>query len=471
MHGLQSKCNQESDAQTTLMEQPGLPPHRPRGTLRSHDPLHALTFGCGQGPWVWDTAGKRYLDLICGYSACNLGHAHPALVAAATSQLQQLTFAHGGQHPGRDQLESQLANIWKQSLLVAPGAHPKESGMDANAGETTSGDPPIQVWLSTTGARAIEVAWKLACTYRPGGVARFDLAYHGRSLATSLITDTRRSQVHFDHSDENVVIPFPIACECDVDLPLAAISSECCEACQLSLDIANERLGRWAVDLSFLVVEPAIGSRGYYFASPEFHRRLVRLSREHGLLVISDEIQMGLGRLGPMIVGNEDGWEPDLVVLGKSLGGGIVPISAVLGRADILDRLGEGIESETFAASPLACRIASCVLEELSSPCLLEESVQMGKNFRERLRERLPRQLSIRGRGMATALGLEAWGPNGAAVAHGWVHALSHSGVLAHLTGSNRDRIALLPPLNVSASLLEDTIDALERTLPSRLAV
>jgi 4-aminobutyrate aminotransferase / (S)-3-amino-2-methylpropionate transaminase / 5-aminovalerate transaminase len=453
------------------MEHQGLPPHRPRGTHRSHDPLHALAFERGQGPWIWDTAGKRYLDMICGYSACNLGHAHPALVAVATSQLQQLTFAHGGQHPGRDQLESELAHVWERSLHVVSDSHSKKSGTHPNPGETTSGDQPIKVWLSTTGARAVEVAWKLACTYRPGRVARFDVAYHGRSLATSLITDTQRSLVHFDHSDENVVIPFPIACKCDVDLPLAANSSECCEACQLSLDIAKERLGRWAVELSFLIVEPAIGSRGYYFASPEFYRRLVGLAREHGLLVISDEIQMGLGRLGPMIVGNEDGWEPDLVVLGKSLGGGIVPISAVLGRAEILDRLGEGIESETFAASPLACRIASCVLEELSSRGLLEESVRIGKNFRERLRERLPSQLSIRGRGMATALGLEAWGAQGANLAREWVLTLSHCGVLAHLTGSDRDRIALLPPLNISASLLEDTIDALARTLPSQLAV
>jgi 4-aminobutyrate aminotransferase-like enzyme len=379
--------------------------------------------------------------MIGGYSSCNLGHSHPSIVEAAIDQLHTLDFALGGQHPWRDRAQSALASLWRPSHS-----------------ET------IQVWLSNGGARAIEVAWKLAHTVRPGDIARFDLAYHGRSLATACISDTQRSKVSEGWLTAQLQLPFPIGCQCDVETHDGAAL---CAACTHALEIADARIDAYADAISFVILEPAIGSRGYYFAPATFYRRLTDLARAKGWLVVSDEIQMGLGRLGPAIVSQHDGWSPDLVVLGKSLGGGIVPISAVLGRQSIMSRLDEGIESETFAASPLGCRVACAVLEALTTPGLLYDADRMGRAFRDRLRSRLAANVTVRGRGLATALGCEAWGQASAKRTGLWVEALAGRGLLAHLTGPNRDRIALLPPLNISESLLDEAVAMLAETCPA----
>ena len=121
---------------------------RPLGTLRSYDPLHTLQLVRGYGPHVWDASGRRYLDMICGYSACNLGHSHPRLVSAAMEQLQTLAFANGGESPWRDALESRLAELWRASQ--------SDRASD------------VKVWLSTTGARGVELAWRVASAVRPG---------------------------------------------------------------------------------------------------------------------------------------------------------------------------------------------------------------------------------------------------------------------------------------------------------------
>lgn len=410
--------------------------------LRSHDPLSHLHFTRASGPFVWDDRGARYVDMIGGYSSCNLGHSHPSIVEAATQQLHTLDFALGGQHPWRDRAQSALASLWR----------PPSS-------ET------IQVWLSNGGARAIEVAWKLAHAVRPGGVARFDLAYHGRSLATACISDTQCSEVSDGWLSTQLPLPFPVGCQCDVETP---DSETLCAACTEALEIADARMDAYTDAISFLIVEPAIGSRGYYFAPACFYRRLVSLARARGWLIISDEIQMGLGRLGPSIVSQHDGWSPDLVVLGKSLGGGIVPISAVLGQQNIVSRLDEGIESETFAASPLGCRVACTFLEALATPGLLDDAARMGRAFRDRLRARLAASISVRGRGLATALGCEAWGQASAQRTGLWVEALARRGLLVHRTGPHRDRIALLPPLNISESLLDEAVAMIVETCPGQ---
>jgi 4-aminobutyrate aminotransferase-like enzyme len=153
---------------------------RPLGTLRSYDPLHTLQLVRGYGPHVWDASGRRYLDMICGYSACNLGHSHPRLVSAAMEQLQTLAFANGGESPWRDALESRLAELWRASQ--SDKAQSDKAQGDKAQGDRAQGDraSDVKVWLSTTGARGVELAWRVASAVRPGGVARFDLGYHGR---------------------------------------------------------------------------------------------------------------------------------------------------------------------------------------------------------------------------------------------------------------------------------------------------
>lgn len=458
--------------------------HRPDGAMRSQDPLRGLVFERAAGSYVWDIDQRRYLDLICGYSSCNLGHAHPELVRALTEQAEQLHFALGGQSPWRSALEAELARRWQSPWRTRRW---EDGGACRNVPASVESES-VKVWLCTTGARAVEVAWKIAFARRPGGVVRFDLGYHGRSLATGWISDTRRSIAMPAEGLETCLVAFPVGCRCEVDVPpespqradRASLQSttpapddaERCEVCEASLQHAERILDRQAQRMSMMIVEPAIGSRGYYFAPPQYYRRLVALGRERGLLIVSDEVQMGLRRLGPMLVSQHDGWFADLSILGKSLGGGLVPIAAVIGEARLMDGLEEGVESETFAASPLACRLGIEVLKRLDAePCVTSDA--LGSRYRHQLRASLPSPVSVRGRGMATALGLEAWGDRGPEIASSWTRELSRAGILVHLTGSTRNRIALLPPLNVPSDALLGTVlplsSTLERALGSQL--
>ena len=418
---------------------------RPVGAGRSHDPHANLVFERGSGHRVWDTTGRVYIDFIGGYSSLNLGHAHPALLAVAQEQLKQLTFCTGGNSPWRAELEQALVDV--VSTMGATCASPK-------------------VWLSTTGARAVEVAWKVAFANRPGGLMRFDLGYHGRSLATSLISDTQRSSALtvFSQLDEAQL-------EGDGVVPYPRCGSQCdghCLECNASIAAAQSWLERNGQTTTAMIMEPAIGARGYYFASGEYYRRLVRLLREHDLLVISDEIQMGLGRLGFVVASHAQGWIPDLIVFGKSLGGGITPISAVIGDAIRMDRLGQGIESETFAANPLACKIAIEVLTILNDTIMLERVRLVGDRFRDWLQKSLPNECRVDGRGLCTAIDLSSFGDESAEVTRRWVCRLREQGVLVHLTGAQSDRVAILPPLNVDEETLWHVANILSRTWKDR---
>jgi acetylornithine/succinyldiaminopimelate/putrescine aminotransferase len=257
------------------------------------------------------------------------------------------------------------------------------------------------------------------------------------------------------------------------------------DACDESLERFRTILQQRADELSALLVEPAIGSKGYYFAPSKYFQELTSLAREFGLLVISDEIQMGLGRLGSLVASHGQGWRPDVLVLGKALGGGMVPVSCVLGKAGLMDSLGEGLESETFAASPLTCRLGLETLRILASSDCIATSSQLHDSLRRNLAGGIDRQ-AVAGVGSATVIDFQAAiaqrldardligqmpgnrpikPPNNqpgeqmprnrtfaSETAYRFAELLREKGILVHVTGSQRDRIAVIPPLNVDES-------------------
>ncbi len=405
--------------------------HRPTGATRDFDPLATLSFVRGENCYLWDSHGQCYIDAISGYSTTNLGHCHPRLVAALCEQASTLEFVHAGQSPWRNFLESALAATYANSTDLG------------NSGNVTN---EWRVWLSTTGARALEVAWKVASSCRPGKIARFDLAFHGRSIATASISDTDQVTIP-GINPAQYVIPFPRTSS-NADYAT-------CDECQTSLQVATDLFAIHASQISCLVIEPAIGSRGYFFAPAGYFRELTNIARRFGVIVVSDEIQMGLHRLGSRFIGVEDGWSPDLTVIGKSLGAGITPIAAVIGRAEIMDKLRPGIESETYAASPIGCRIALEVLAILDEQVDSVKLIKTGDQFRKWLASNLPAKMKIDGRGFATCIDLSSFGDRAADIARNWVASVSLDGLLVHLTGPKRDRIAILPPLIMSAEMLE----------------
>lgn len=430
-------------------------PRRPRGSHRSYDPLSHLVFLRSQGEYVWDDQGNKYLDLICGYSACNLGHAHPRLAAAVCEQITELTWAQGGQSDLRSRLEETLGSLWDQNAPATGNPHGRS-----------------KVWLTVSGARAIEIAWKLAYAKRPGSTIGFDLAYHGRSLASALLSDTERSEALCPHGplENHATIPFPrhlhglcapiLVRDSSHDAsgkPMEAHADKIplCAECQRALEQARQTFEKLKPRASILFVEPAIGARGYYFAPAAFMQRLVALARSYDLAIVSDEIQMGLRRTGPMFLSKGQAWEPDLVVLGKSLGGGILPIAAVVGHDDWIDAIGPGIESETFAAYPMACRVALETLEILQTPNLQSDIERNGEFFRNLLRNHLPEPLVALGSGLACCISFENLPNSGSDLAFQVVKKLADRGILVHLTGPKRNRIATIPSLLIQEPTLE----------------
>lgn len=417
---------------------------RATGTLRSHDPHQDIQWESGSGAWLWDSDGRKYLDCVSGYSANVLGHCHPGLVAALTEQASKLNFATGGESSLRGEFEERICRVVAKSAAYH----------DQALGSRDS----LKTWISTTGARAIEVAWRIAFQRRPGRLVTFDLGYHGRSIATSYASDTAQQDC--------LLVGSPPTVRYSIPFPRVKAGSQAClqDACQESLKVFQDLVRDQSSSLSALVVEPAIGSRGYYFAPAEYFQRLVEIGREHDLLIISDEVQMGLGRLGGMVASFSQGWCPDLLVLGKALGGGILPISCVIGSAEIMDLLNAGYESETFAGSPLACRIAIEVLRIMESTEVVESSCSLHTDLRGFLASNLPRD-SVCGVGSATVIDFQIAVRNeadklsrdncsfdverGTIAAYRCAKLMRENGILVHVTGSQRDRIAIIPPLNI----------------------
>ncbi len=416
---------------------------RPIGNKRSYDPLSQLVFSRSLGQFVWDDQGRKYLDLVCGYSACNLGHAHPKIISAINQQISELTWAHGGESLERRKLEETLGGLWDQ-----------HSGSKANT------ITPSKVWLTVSGARGIEIAWKLAHARSPGAVVRFDLAYHGRSLASAHLSDTQRSMAidgfGFDQAVRTIPFPRHLQGSCGPNLDDSASDhvNRLCQECRRCLEQAAIAFDQGPQKASILFLEPAIGARGYYFAPAGFFRKLVELAKKKGLAVVSDEIQMGLRRTGPMFLSATQGWTPDLLVLGKSLGGGIAPIAAVIGNPTWIDAIGPGIESETFAGYPLACRIANETLAILQERNLGAEIERKGELLRNLLRQGLSGDVLVEGIGLANCISLENLPIADSALASRIVGWLAKEGVLVHLTGPSRNRIALIPSLLIPETSL-----------------
>jgi len=449
----------------------------PRGVDRPHDPANQLEFVRGEGCYLWDKEGNRYLDFVTGYSSLIFGHSHPRLVAAAKDQLDKLVHVVGWNHPWRNQLAERLAQL-------------------APTGK------PAKTWISTTGSRAVEIAWKIAFANRPGVLVSFEYAYHGRSIATSQITHTQKVPVQLpqrlddlcdDLRDEHStttskstskststrtslpMLEYPTCDSC----PLGLVRQSCHAEC---FDASEQWIREHQRQVSAIIVEPALGARGYYFASNAFFQRLRSVTKELGILLIDDEVQMGMGRLGTMFAAELQGWQPDLVVMGKSLGGGLINISAVMGPSELMDQLELGLESETFAADPLACRIALeavDLFEQDISPNLptLAASLQSGiERLHIQLQEkRLP--VGIQTGSQGCAAWIEVRSLEGAAYDHQaeatlkeftrrWVSLAVEEKLLVHWSGKQGTRIVLIPPLTASSQMIDAAFDILLKTCP-----
>jgi ornithine--oxo-acid transaminase len=311
-----------------------------RWSAHNYHPL-PVTLVQGEGAWVTSEDGTRYLDLLSAYSALNFGHRHPRLVAAAHAQLDRLTLTSRAFH--NDQLGPFCAEL---AELV---------GMDG-------------VLPANTGAEAVESAIKAArrWAYEQRGVGAdratvivADGNFHGRTttiVGFSSDPDARRGFGPF--TPGFVSVPFG-----DVDAVASRIDA----------------------DTAAVLVEPVQGEAGVIVPPAGYLRGLRRACDEAGVLLVVDEIQSGLGRTGRTLACDHEGIRPDVLLLGKALGGGIVPLSAVVARRDVLDVFTPGSHGSTFGGNPLACAVGREVIALLRTGELQRRAAALGEVLRREL--------------------------------------------------------------------------------------
>ena len=387
---------------------------------------------------LWDVEGRRYIDFASGISVLNTGHVHPKVSAAIAQQLARLTHTCFQVTP----TESYVA-LAEALNALAPGAGPKKT-----------------IFL-TTGAEAVENAIKIARFHtRRSAVIAFSGSFHGRTLACmSLTGKVQPYKAGFGPMLPEIYhLPFP--------MPYHGITVE------HSLE-ALEQLFKADVDparVAAIIIEPVLGEGGFYAAPAELLKRLRSVCDSHGIVLIADEIQSGFGRTGRMFAIEHSGVEPDLITIAKSVAGGL-PLSAVTGKAAIMDAPGPGGLGGTFAGSPLACAAGLAVLEVMREEQLLKRAQDIGRFMSSRLKGLQGRFAcvgEVRALGAMVAIELvknmRADAPD-AELTKAVVQAAGRRGLIILSCGVYANVIRFLTPLTIPDALLKEGCNLFEQAL------
>jgi 4-aminobutyrate aminotransferase / (S)-3-amino-2-methylpropionate transaminase / 5-aminovalerate transaminase len=414
----------------------------PRGVYTYHPVFPAA----GSGACISDMDGQTYLDFAGGIGVMNVGHSHPAVVAAIREQVEQYTHtcAHVLTPPPYVHLARRLAEI-------TPGASPKKT------------------LLVNSGAEAVENAIKFAraFTKRPA-VISFENGFHGRTnLALALTGKIQPYRAGFGpYAPDIHAIPYPYCYQCrqghDGD-------GRCCEEWRSALERAF--LTRVPADqVAAIIVEPVQGEGGFVVPPAGFLPALREICSRHGILLIVDEVQTGFGRTGRMFAVEHSGVEPDLILLAKSLAAGL-PLAAVVGRAEVMDAPHPGGLGGTYGGNPIACAAALAVLDVFEREHLLERANILGQTAMRRMREwqsQYPLVGDVRGLGAMVAMELirdrSTREPAASAAAQVLVEARTR-GLLLIKAGLYDNVIRLLMPLVTTDDEMAEAMDTLESAL------
>ncbi|MFG3159072.1 ornithine--oxo-acid transaminase [Streptomyces sp. NPDC048232] len=371
-----------------------------------------------EGAWVEDVEGRRYLDMLAGYSALNFGHRHPALIEAAHRQLDRLTLTSRAFHNDR------LAGFAERLAAL--------TGTD-------------MVLPMNTGAEAVESGIKVARKWAydvkgvPADRATIVVAadnFHGRTTTIVSFSTDETARAGFGPFTPGFrVVPYNdlAAMEAAVDETTAAV-----------------------------LIEPIQGEAGVLIPDDGYLAGVRELTRRAGCLFVADEIQSGLGRTGHTLAVAHESVVPDVVLLGKALGGGIVPVSAVVGRRDVLGVLHPGEHGSTFGGNPLAAAVGTAVVELLETGEFQRRAAKLGAVLREGLAALVGRGVvGFRARGLWAGVDVDPALGTGREISE----RLMREGVLVKDTHGSTIRLA--PPLTVTAAELEGALGTLEKVLTS----
>jgi 4-aminobutyrate aminotransferase len=400
--------------------------------------VHPVTLSHGKNAEVWDTNGKRYIDFVGGIGVLNLGHCHPRIVEAIREQATRLTHYAFNAAP-----HTPYIDLMDRLSAFIPVNY------------------PVIGMLTNSGAEAAENALKIVrgATGRTAVVA-FDGAFHGRTLATLNLNGKVAP-----YKQKVGVLPGPVY---HLPFPSRDNGVTCVEALK-----AMERLFSVEIDVADVacfIVEPVQGEAGFLAMDVEFAQALRTFCDEKGIVLIADEIQSGFGRTGQRFAFSRLGIEPDLILLGKSIAGG-VPLGAVVGRKALLDNLPKGGLGGTYSGNPIACAAALATLDEMTDANLQAWGSQQEEAVVSRYQSWRDRNLSpYLGRltGVGAMRGIELANADGKPASAQLTQLLAlarDAGLLLMPSGKSRHIIRLLAPLTTESAVLEEGLDILEACL------
>ena len=374
----------------------------------------------GEGPFVWDVDGKKYFDFLSSYSAVNQGHCHPKIVKALTDQAAKICLTSRA--------------FYNDCLGEYEEFMHHYFGYD-------------KVLPMNTGAEAVETALKLARRwgYRVKGVPEDESIivvcngnFHGRTI--SIISMSSDPSSYTDYG------PFTPG--------FAKIEYNDLEQLRTVLEREGYRVAAF-------LLEPIQGEAGVMVPDEGYLKACYDLCHEHRVLFVADEVQTGIARTGRLLACDHEGVRPDILVLGKAISGGVLPVSAVLADDEIMLTIGPGEHGSTFGGFPLACRVAMAALEVVRDEHLAEHAEELGQLFRSELAKiDSPFIELIRGKGLLNAIvikprnGVEAWNV---------CEQFAQNGLLAKPT--HRHIIRLAPPLPITREQLMEAVGIIRRSL------
>lgn len=437
------------DRSSTAVKQPttnaGLMARRQAAVPRGVGQAHPIFVAQGRNAELWDVQGRRYIDFAGGIAVLNTGHNHPSVSAAVKAQVD--AFSHTCFQVLAYEPYVELA---EKLNALAPGRFGKKT------------------LFLTTGAEAVENAVKIARahTRRPGVIA-FTGGYHGRTLMTLGLTGkVQPYKAGFGPFPGEVFhAQFPNELEgVSVEDALNAVRQI------LKNDIEPERVAAF-------ILEPVQGEGGFHVAPKAFVKALRELADSHGILLIADEIQTGAGRTGTWFACEQWDVAPDLITTAKSLAGGY-PLSAVVGRADVMDAPAPGGLGGTYAGNPVACAAALAVLEVFEKEKLLQRSMVLGERLKAGLKamaQRVPAIGDVRGLGSMVAFELFKTADGRAHLARPdaeltrrVVSEAAQRGLILLSCGAHGNVIRILVPLTATDALVDEGLDILAACLEER---
>jgi ornithine--oxo-acid transaminase len=366
----------------------------------------------GEGVFLWDVEGKRYYDFLSGYSAINQGHCHPKLVAALIEQAQRLTLTSRAFH-------SDVLGTYAQYITNLFGYD--------------------KVLPMNTGVEAVETALKLARHWGylvkkiPAQQAKIIVCknnFHGRtSTVISFSTDPSAYENFGPYMPGFIQIPFN-----DLDALRKALKED---------------------HVVGFLVEPIQGEAGVLVPDDGYLAGAYELCREANVLFMADEIQTGIGRTGRLLACDHEGVHPDILILGKALSGGLLPVSAVLSSNEIMLTIKPGEHGSTYGGNPLACRVAMAALDVLEEENLIGNAENLGEYFRNKMQESgAPHLKTVRGKGLLNAIVIGHPDKNAA-----WnlCMIMKEKGLLAKPTQG--DKIRLAPPLVITKDQTDEAVE------------